>query len=116
MVGKRTAATYGEVGGGVEVTDRDVAKVLEEVVGELTDLARPSCREPAEEERRQRAVGREKVTADVHERLTVGADLVDDLADLRLEPHVEHLRDIAEVSFLLAELGRSDDSRGRPHP
>jgi len=41
------ATTYGEVGGGVEVTDRDVAKFLEEAVGELTDLARPGSREPA---------------------------------------------------------------------
>lgn len=70
---------------------------------ELLDVLRPSCTE--------------------HERLTIWPNLTNNLADLRLETHVEHtiglvqheVRDAAEVGFLCLEhinetTGGSDDN------
>ena len=68
------------VGGKFERTDVDLDKVLLEVGSEALNLFGPGGRE--------------------QERLTVGTDLRDNLADLRLETHVQHA-----VGFVHDEIG-----------
>lgn len=90
------------VGGEFHGTNVALNHVLQEVRGKALNLLRPRCTE--------------------HERLTVRTNLADDLADLRLETHVEHavglveneVSDAAEVRLLRLEhvdetAGRGDD-------
>ncbi len=86
------------VGGELRRTDVDLSKVVEEVAGKTLHLLGPGGRE--------------------HERLSVGTDLLQDLADLGLETHVEHaiglvhdkVSDTAEVG--LASVYHVDQTTG----